>query len=228
MIQQNPVQIFKSESRGYFVSSGYGCFSTFNFGNYFEESRKSFGFLHFLNEIIQAPQQSIKTVLETDTAILILPLFGGVDCKDSYGNERFVGVEQIQIISAGKATSFVLTNSYEEENISYLQIGFDAKSQDFENNFQQFNFDLTNKNQLIPIFEISNISSFIGIYEARKEGFYSLKNNSNGVFVFVINGAFEVENRLLESKDGLSLSGIDSFEWEALSQNALLLVLEIP
>ncbi|MBP6181188.1 hypothetical protein [Flavobacterium sp.] len=79
----------------------------------------------------------------------------------------------------------------------------------------------------MPLFEIAKAFGFIGIYEARKEGFYSVKNNSNGVFVFVINGAFEIENRLLESKDGLSLSGINSLEWEALSENELLIVLEI-
>ncbi|TRX05419.1 hypothetical protein FNW10_17185 [Flavobacterium gawalongense] len=124
--------------------------------------------------------------------------------------------------------SFKLSNSYEEENVSYLQIGFNAKIQDFESNFKQFDFGLTDKNQLIPLFEISNALGFIGMYDGRKEGVYSLKNSSNGVFVFVINGAFEVENRLLESKDGLSLSGIDSLEWEALSENALLIVLEIP
>jgi hypothetical protein len=209
-------------------SNGHGCFSTFNFGSYFEESRKPFGSLYVLNEEILAPQHSTKTVLEANTAVLILPLFGGVEYKDSLGNESFIGVEQIRIISVEKEMSFELTNSYEEENVSYLQIGFNAKSQDFENNFQQFHFDLTDKNQLITLFEISNTFGFIGMYDARKEGFYSLKNNSNGVFVFVINGAFEIENRLLESKDGLSLSGIDSLEWEALSENAILIVLEIP
>ncbi|MFV5697027.1 hypothetical protein ACM55H_01545 [Flavobacterium sp. ZT3R17] len=228
MIQQNPAQIFKSESRGQLESKGHNCFSTFNFGSYFEESRKPFGSLHVLNEEILAPQHSTKTVLEANAAVLILPLFGGVDYKDSLGNESFIGVEQIRIVSTKKRMSFELTNSYEEENVSYLQIGFNAKSQDFESNFQQFDFGLTNKNQLIPLFEISNAFGFIGMYDARKEGFYSLKNNSNGVFIFVINGAFEIENRLLESKDGLSLSGIDYLEWEALSENALLIVLEIP
>jgi hypothetical protein len=228
MIQQNPVQIFRSESRGRLESNGHNYFSTFNFGSYFEESRKPFGSLHVVNEVILAPQQTIQTVLEANTAVLVLPLFGGVDYKDSLGNQSFIGVEQIRIISAKKEMSFELTNGYEKENISYLQIGFNAETQDSENNFQQFNFGLTNKNQLIPLFEISNALGFIGIYDARKEGFYSLKNNSNGVFVFVINGAFEIENRLLESKDGLSLSGIDSLEWEALSENALLVVLEIP
>lgn len=94
--------------------------------------------------------------------------------------------------------------------------------------FNSLILGLTDKNQLIPLFEIAKAFGFIEIYEARKEGFYSLKNNSNSVFVFVINDAFEIENWLLESKEGLSLFGINSLEWEALSKNALLIVLEIP
>ncbi|MFV8325587.1 hypothetical protein [Flavobacterium sp. ZS1P14] len=228
MIHQNSVQIFKSDARGHFKSKGHNCLSTLNFGSYFEESRKPFGSLHVLNEEILAPYHTAKTVLEANTTVLILPLFGGVDYKDSLGNESFIGVEQIRIVSAEKGMSFVLSNSYKEENVSYLQIAFNAKNQDFESSFKQFNFGLTDKNQLIPLFEISNAFGFIGMYDGRKEGVYSLKNTTKGVFVFVINGAFEVENRLLESKDGLSLSGIDSLEWEALSENALLVVLEIP
>lgn len=104
---------------------------------------------------------------------------------------------------------------------------FDAKNQFFESDSKLFDFDLTQKNQLISLFETANALGFVGIYEGRKEGLYKLKNPSNGIFVFVINGAFEVENRLLESKDGLRLQQIDNIEWEALSENAILLILEI-
>jgi quercetin 2,3-dioxygenase len=93
-----------------------------------------------------------------------------------------------------------------------LNGNYKIKIHDSENNFQQFNFGLTDKNQLIPLFEIAKAFGFIKIYEARKE----------------VNDAFEIENWLLESKEGLSLSGINSLEWEALSKNALLIVLEIP
>jgi hypothetical protein len=227
MKYQYPAQIFKSDSRGHFKSKEHHCFATLNFGSYFEESRKPVGVLHFLNEIILAPGQAIQTVVEANTAVLILPLFGAVDYKDSLGDANFLAVEQIRIVASRKEMSFELSNGYQEENVSYLQIGFHAKSQDSESNCKPFDFSLTDKNQLISLFQISGALGFIGMYDARKEGMYALKNSENGVFVFVINGAFEVENRLLESKDGLSLSGIDAVEWEALSQNALLLVLEI-
>jgi quercetin 2,3-dioxygenase len=227
MIQQHPAQLYKSDLRGELKSETYCCLSVFNFGNYQEISRNPFGVLQVLNEEILAPHQLVSVQIEAQTEVLILPLFGGVEYRDSKGNESFIGVEQIQLVTATEAKSFELYNPYEEERVHYLQIQFKVGNSVLDSCFQQIDFSLTNKNQLIPIFEIPKALGFIGIYEGRKEGLYSLKNSLNGVFIFVIHGAFEVENRLLESKDGLSIQKKEVIEWEALSENALLLVFEI-
>ena len=226
MIQQHLAQIYKADFRGKTASENFKRLCTFNFENYQNDSRKPFGALQFLNEEILAPKHKQTTVAASNIELFILPLFGGIEYKDHLGNENFIRVEQIQRFTVQKGMSFEISNPF-EENVSYLQMGFDANNRDLENNFKTFNFDLTQKNQLIHLFEIENTKGFIGIFEGRKEGFYKLKEVSNGVFVFVINGAFEIENRLLESKDGLSLQQIDTIEWEALSENAILLVLEI-
>ena len=94
-------------------------------------------------------------------------------------------------------------------------------------------FNLENKNQLLSIqtpliypFGSKN-AFFIGQYGGREEDEYVLKNFSNSVFVFVVEGAFEVANRLLETRDGMALSRIETVEFEALSHDAILLLLEI-
>lgn len=228
MIQQHLAQIYKADLRGVTASENFQRLATFNFENFQDDSRQPFGSLRVLNEEILAPKHKQTNLSESDRDIFILPLFGGVDYKDNLGNAAFIRVEQIQHITVQKGMSFELCNPFEEENVSYLQMEFDAENQFFENNSKPFDFDLSQKNQLVSLFETSNTFGFIGIYEGRKEGLYKLKNPSNGIFVFVINGAFEVENRLLESKEGLSLQQIETIEWEALSENAILLVLEIP
>nr|WP_276368981.1 hypothetical protein [Chryseolinea sp. H1M3-3] len=47
------------------------------------------------------------------------------------------------------------------------------------------------------------------------------------VFAFVLEGAFEFQNRLLEQRDGLSLSNVSELEFEALSNDAILLLFEL-
>ena len=46
-------------------------------------------------------------------------------------------------------------------------------------------------------------------------------------FVFIIEGAFEVQNRLLEARDGLSLWNLSKLEFEALSNDAILMIIEV-
>ncbi|MFH6992897.1 hypothetical protein [Flavobacterium sp. FlaQc-48] len=228
MIAQIPAQIYKSDSRGFFNSKKHNCFATFNFENYQDLSRNAFGSLQVLNEIILAPQQSITRIINSKTNVIILPLFGGIDYKDNIGNEEFLRVEQIRVLAADDDLSIEVFNPYENENVSYLEINFQMGKQYFKNYFQQYVIDLGIKNKLSPLFEIEQAIGFVGIYEGRKEGIYSLKNQNNGIFVFVVHGAFEVENRLLEAKDGLSLKKTGTIEWEALSENAVLLVMEVP
>jgi len=228
MIVQIPAQIYKSEARGVFKSEKHNCFATFNFGDYQDLSRKPFGSLQILNEEILGPQQRISRVIKEKTNVIILPLFGGIEYKDNLGDSEFLRVEQIRVITADAEMSFEVFNPYENENVSYLQIHFQKGKQYFKNYFQQSEVDFTIRNKLSPLFEVEKAIGFIGLYDGRKEGSYTLKKPENGIFVFVINGAFEVENRLLEAKDGLSMNEINSIEWEALSENAVLLVFEVP
>ncbi len=227
MIQQHQAQIYKSDFREVVVSEKRKRLSTIDFSGHSETSRKPLQVILLLSEEILAPKSDSKVIIASDTDVILLPLFGGVEYKDSLGNKDFIRVEQVSHIEAKKGMSFELYNPY-GQNVSYLQIWLNAKAQHPKNNCKSFDFDLSQKNQLIPLFETSHALGFIGIYDGRKEDLYTLKEASNGVFVFVIHGAFEVENRLLEARDGLRIEQIETIEWEALSADALLMVLEIP
>lgn len=55
---------------------------------------------------------------------------------------------------------------------------------------------------------------------------YSRKGVDTGIFVFVLQGAFETEGRLLHERDGLALWDVDKIEMEALSNDALVCLVE--
>ncbi|KAF2336509.1 pirin family protein [Flavobacterium daemonense] len=228
MIVQIPAQIYKSDARGMFNSAKHNRFATFNFEDYQDISRKGFGSLKILNEVILAPQQRITRLISSNSNVIILPLFGGIEYKDNFGNAEFLRVDQIRVIAADDDLEIEIFNPYDGENVSYLEIDFEMGPQYFKNYFQQYKFEIAKHNKLNALFEIEKGLGFIGIYDGRKEGFYTLKNADNGVFTFVINGVFEIENRLLEAKDGLGIKKISTIEWEALSENAILLVIEVP
>ncbi|WP_042722311.1 hypothetical protein, partial [Flavobacterium sp. B17] len=56
---------------------------------------------------------------------------------------------------------------------------------------------------------------------------YSLYHSNKIIFGMVINGAFEFQNRLLETRDSILLRDIQILEFEALSENALIIFFEI-
>ncbi len=103
---------------------------------------------------------------------------------------------------------------------------------------QLYRFDVNtslqvlNKNESTAVqflqfwFTSSHIARFQN-YAGREKGDYKLLAPNSNAFVFVVDGVFEVEDRLLQARDGLSLSNIETIAFEALSDNASLLIFEV-
>jgi redox-sensitive bicupin YhaK (pirin superfamily) len=226
MMKQIPSQIFKANARGSVEDTTYRCLSTFNFNEYQMDSRKPFGSLKIFNDETLAQNETKAFYLDENTDILLLPLVGTINYKDSLGSSIFINPEEVYILNAKKTRTFEVSNPYEEELINYLQIGFNTTEKSDNTGLKEsFNFSI--RNQLISLFENHENIGFIGVFDGRVEGTYRLKNPTNGIFAFVINGAFEFQNRLVEARDGLSLWDTDTVEFEALSENAILLLFEI-
>ena len=237
MVRSMSAQIFKSEDRGKNESEIFTRFSTFNFDDYSNDSRKPFGALQVINDETIGEKNKIFRHIEDNTEIIIIPLFGALVYKDSLGNEDIIETEQIRILSAEKGMSYELLNPYPDGLVNYLQIWINPKEGTFKSKSIQSVLPFSRKNTLFPLFTNANdefpslqqeACGCIGIYENKKEGKYKLANSEHGIFAFVISGAFEFEDRLIETKDGLSISGISEVTFEALSENAVLLVFEIP
>lgn len=216
MIKQNSAQIHLASVR----EQRQNCWSTFNF-----DTKNAFGSLFLFNYQVLLPKQNAKIVSQSDTVNYFLPLYGGFNYQNEQQNKELIATEQIAQIVTKKENSFEISNPF-QNNVSYLQMGFKTDTINIENEIVNFNFK--KKNKLIPLFKNNIANAFIAHFDGRKEGYYPLKRKQNGIFVYVIQGAFEFENILLESGDALSLKEIEDVEWECLSKNALLLLLEIP
>ena len=236
MDTQTQAQLYLSDQRGCSQVDYFRSFHGFNFGNYAEESRQPFGPLQLLNDNTLQAGCSISMQVEKNTNVIILPLVGGLDYTSPVGT-GVLEAGQAQILSLSAAMEYEITNPYETELINFLEIWLTDQSSAFTPRRQQTHFDLTDTNKLHP-FLSTNASGkdsqylmrgFIGKYDGRKDQTFSLKNTENGLFVFVLSGAFEVQNRLLHERDGLALTTIKNgeVEFEALSNDAILLLLEM-
>lgn len=219
-------QIYLQNQRGKFQTKEFRSFYTLNFGDYNAENREPFGNILTWNDETLLPQCRHSIIVEEPTRIILLPLVGAIEIDEG---------KKVKYVDSGESLSllvtpdngFEITNPYPDKVINYLQIRVLANDQ-FAEEKTLIAFDLNRNNQLLPILNDipDQTKLLIGKYDGREEGVYYSKNPSGNVFVFIIEGAFEVQNRLLERRDGLSLKGAVEVEFEALSNEAILLIME--
>lgn len=232
MIPQSKSKIFLSEERGHHELDWFRSYHTFNFGQYRHEHKTPVGPLYLLNDDTLAGKKSISITAEEDSDILLLPVVGAITWQTSTGHMGEVEAGQcIQLLLPATAT-ITISNPYDDELVNFLQWWF-RSSAAINIVPQLFTFDIQlHKNALIelpaPGDHTPAARHFIGCFDGRAEIEHHLSDPSNMLFVFVIQGAFEVQYRLLHPKDGLALWELEKAELEALSNEAIILLSEIP
>ena len=153
--------------------------------------------------------------LEVSNSVLLIPIIGGVEVYND-----FIGAEQFYLHSGEKPLS--LFNPYSENEVLILAILLKKN-----NEIQSGNIDFKEKNTLISFLQSKFLKVNIGIFEGRKKGEYRLESDKNSLFCLAIRGVFEVQDRLLHPQEALTLQGVAEIDFEALSPDAVLLVVEM-
>lgn len=235
MNTQTEAQIYLADQRGRSKTDFFRSYHTFNFGQYVAEGRTPFGPLHLLNDDTLRAGASLTMRVEQPMEVLLLPVSGGLEYKSDWATGGFVEPGQAQLLSLPAGMTYSVSNPYETESINFIQLWLTTPSAEASPAIRQTNFDLTTKNTLLPLFGRADGETvgFIGQYAGRQDDTYSVTLVANGpakgIFVFVLQGAFEVANRLLHEKDSLALQyrQDDVLEFEALSNDAIVLLIEL-
>lgn len=156
------------------------------------------------------------------SSVLILVLYGEIligSCSQPVSSAQFF------MLKTGKSRALILKNNLPEEKADVLII--EMVNTGAEESFTTAGeITFPERNTLLPLRSPAGYPGFIGLYEGRKEGIYTVSQKNRSVFGMVINGAFEFQNRLLETRDALLIAEAETIEFEALSENALLILLE--
>lgn len=226
-------KIFLASERGRVESRRFRTCCMFNFGTYESEHKRAFGLLYVFNEDTLGGGQHFIHFVETDSNLILIPTAGAVQYKDNAGNETRVEAGQMQWHTVRRGTTFELSNPYKEALINFIQIRIKHKPAEYIAispalfSFHPEQLDNT-LHQVIPghNHESASFKITLGNFGGRKEAVYKPACAQNGLFFFVLQGVFEVQHRLLESKDGLALWELEEAEMEALSNDALVLIIE--
>lgn len=232
MLIQTDAQIYLESLRGQFRTDGFRSFRTFNFEEYSVADRQPFGTLEVLNDETLMPECSCELRVEKFCQVILLPMVGAIELEERDREPQFVNSGEALFLLASPDKIYTITNPYPDEPINYLQIRVDDGQ--FLGTPMSLSgitaeFDLSERNVLLPVrgYNGSSAHLFIGQYDGRAEGIFTSWNAGHHAFIFVIEGAFEVQNRLLEKRDGLALKNAERVEFEALSGGAILLVIDV-
>ena len=226
-MSKEKAKIFLADERGLNELDWFRSYNTFNFGKYYNEHKKPFGDLYVLNDDTLAAGKIVRMTIEETADILLIPIVGTVEFKINNRNPEFVEAGQSLLYNADKNSTIEFANPYENDLINFLQIWIKTKTGTKSNIAEIFSFDINErKNCLINLLS-KNSNYKIGKYKGREEGIYKFRNLDNGLFVYIVEGAFEVQGRLLHQGDGLALWNVVDVDFEALSNDAIILFLEV-
>ena len=232
MVHQSHGKIFLASERGHTETEVFRSYNTFKFGNYQNENKIPFASLYLLNDDTLAGGQSLKLFIEEDSEILLLPFVGAIRYKDSLGNSSLIQAGQVQMTFLKKGATFEIANPYEKQLVNFFQFWFKSSVASSINRIIPFEID-KNKSSLFELpLHVQNTSPkslkfSLGKFMGREEVVYKSLDKKRSAFVFVLQGAFEVQYRLLEARDGLALWNTEEIEIEALSNEAIIMLIEM-
>jgi len=211
---------------------------TFSFGSYHNPERVHFGALRVLNDDYVAPGMGFGTHPHSNMEIISIPLEGDLEHKDSMGNITVIKNGDVQVMSAGTGITHSEYNKNSDKPVKFLQIWVIPNKQNVAPRYGQISLNKADrKNTLQQIISPSPTEKGVWIhqdawfhladFDEKTVQDYTLKNKSNGVYIFVLSGELFVDDQLLEARDGMGIWNTSSIKLKAKSTTEFLLM-EVP
>lgn len=211
---------------------------SFSFANYHNPERMNFGALRVLNDDTIAAGKGFGTHPHENMEIITIPLEGDLEHKDSMGNTGVINKGEIQVMSAGTGVHHSEYNKNADQAVKVLQLWVFPKKQNVTPRYDQMSVrDLKEPNDFYQVLSPNSEDAgmwvhqdtwfHLGEFDIEKSLDYNIKKPGNGVYVFVIDGSFNVEGESLKIRDAIGIWDAETISFKAQPQSKVLLV-EVP
>jgi len=227
-----------AETRGNANHGWLNANHSFSFANYQNPERMNFGALRVLNDDTIAAGMGFGTHPHENMEIITIPLEGDLEHKDSMGNIGVINKGEIQVMSAGTGVHHCEYNKNADQAVKVLQLWVFPKKQNVTPRYDQMSVrDLKKPNDFYQVLSPNSEDAgmwvhqdtwfHLGEFDVEKSLDYTIKKPGNGVYVFVIQGSFNVEGENLKKRDAIGIWDTETINFTAQSQSKVLLV-EVP
>lgn len=230
--------LHKANTRGHANHGWLNTHHTFSFANYYNPERMHFGVLRVLNDDVVSAGMGFGTHPHDNMEIVSIPISGDLEHKDSMGNTAIIKEGDIQVMSAGTGIFHSEYNKNKDKEVRFLQIWLFPNKKQVRPRYDQISIkEVEQQNQFYQILSPysddqgvwihQNAWFHLGNFESGRATSYTLKDQQNGVYAFVLEGEVEIEGQKLEKRDGFGLWNMDQFQLKSLTKSKVLLM-EVP
>ncbi len=210
---------------------------SFSFADWYNPDHMGFGALRVINDDTIAPSSGFGMHPHRDMEIITIVTEGAVTHKDSEGNEGVVAAGDVQVMSAGAGVLHSEYNNSPTESLKLFQIWITPNKQNAPVQYAQKSFHLLQaadrELSLVAPFEkgrvgelMINQDAWITYVDAKTKPLdYHVKQEGDGVYVFVIEGNLTVAGTRLSARDALGVSDTPSV---SISGQGRALLIEVP
>ena len=230
--------IHRANSRGHAAHGWLDSYHSFSFANYYNPEKMNFGALRVLNDDTVQGGKGFGTHPHQNMEIISIPLEGDLEHKDSMGNVATIKQGDIQVMSAGTGIQHSEYNKNENKEVKFLQIWMIPNQQNLTPRYDQISMnDIRKDNEIYQILSPNkndqgvwihqNAWFFMGEFNTDKKIIYNLKDDKNGVYIFILEGEIEIDEELLNQRDAIGIWDKKEFEIK-VKENTKFLVMEVP
>ena len=230
--------LHKANTRGHANHGWLDSHHSFSFANYYNPERMHFGVLRVLNDDVVSGGMGFGTHPHDNMEIISIPLEGDLEHKDSMGTTAVIKKGDVQVMSAGTGIFHSEYNKNENQEVRFLQIWVFPNKKNVSPRYDQITLDQGSLNNALSqvlspnaddegVWIHQNAWFHMGNLDQGTELTYELKDPSNGVYTFVLEGDISINDQALNKRDGFGVWDTTQLSVKADS-NARVLMMEVP
>jgi len=198
-----------------------------------------FGVLRVLNDDRVDAGMGFGTHPHDNMEIISIPLEGDLEHKDSMGNTAIIKKGDIQVMSAGTGIQHSEYNRNTDKLTKFLQIWVFPNKRNVTPRYGQITLNQAERRNNLQQILSPNADDagtwihqdawfHLGTFDKDFTTTYNINKKGNGVYAFIIKGDVTLGGIALNERDGLGIWDTDTITLQANSQDAEVLLMEVP
>ncbi|MDM1062446.1 hypothetical protein HXZ62_07715 [Empedobacter falsenii] len=177
----------------------------------------------FIDDVAVNGQGTYQKVIKESGYLILLPLMNNIRLNMNGFNWK-IEVNQSFIYYLEKGTIIDIEGEYSNDYSYFYSLFLVKEKQQIAKMIVPIDFERENRLEKIIRHDLFNV--FLGKFDLRRESEIPMKKADRNWLVISLTGIFEIHNRLIESRDLLEIKSDEHVEFESLSENSLLMVID--